>query len=295
MNLERIKQLIKKPRRIFVGLLCRTARIWPDKLYLQLRFFFEMGSILNLKKPKTFNEKLQWLKLYNRCPEYTTMVDKYAVKQYVANKIGEKYIIETLGIWNCVEDIDLDSLPNQFVLKTTHGGGGGGVVICKDKSSFDMEAAKCKLRQSLNCDIYELFREWPYKDVKPRILAEQYMNNTGNQRDAAELTDYKFMCFHGRVDNIFTATGRYSGSGIQVAFFDRDWNKLPVTRRYSEGGGNLERPKNLEKMISLAEILSKDVPFLRVDFYEVAGKIYFGELTSSRQVAWRPSNRNLGI
>lgn len=275
MNLERIKQLIKKPRRIFVGLLCRTARIWPDKLYLQLRFFFEMGSILNLKKPKTFNEKLQWLKLYNRCPEYTTMVDKYAVKQYVANKIGEKYIIETLGIWNCVEDIDLDSLPNQFVLKTTHGGGGGGVVICKDKSSFDMEAAKCKLRQSLNCDIYELFREWPYKDVPKRIIAERFMSNKGK-----DLEDYKIHCFNGEPKFILVCKNRYGNEAMIDDFYTPKWELMDVRRPgHPNSKEPLKKPEQLEYMFKLAEVLSKDIPFLRVDFYIIENKIYFGELT----------------
>ena len=138
-----------------------------------------MGKRLDLKNPKTFNEKLQWLKLYNRRPEYTTMVDKFAVKQYVADKIGEQYIIPTLGVWDSVDDIDWDSLPNQFVLKTTHGGGGGGVVICKDKSVFNKEQAIRRLKESMDSDIYTLFREWPYKDVPKRIIGEQYMTDEG--------------------------------------------------------------------------------------------------------------------
>ena len=173
--IAKIKRVILQPKRLVWFLLHKTARLWPDKLFLQVKFRLMMGRKLDLKNPVTFNEKLQWLKLYNRRPEYTMMVDKYAVKQYVAGKIGEQYIIPTIGVWDSVDEIDWDALPNQFVLKTTHGGGGGGVVICKDKSSFDRREAVAKLQESLDSDIYINFREWPYRNVHKRIIAEQYM------------------------------------------------------------------------------------------------------------------------
>lgn len=248
----------------------------PDKPYLQLQFWARMNRPLNLKNPQTFNEKLQWLKLYDRRPEYTTMVDKYEAKKYVADRIGEEYIIPTLGVWERFEDIDFASLPEQFVLKCTHDS--GGLVICRDKKQLNLAAAQKVLNDSLRNRYYLFGREWPYKNVKPRIMAEKYMSDRGQQTDSGELTDYKFMCFHGTVENIFTVTERYS-SDLKVTFFDRAWNRLPFERHYPTSSKEIAKPQNLEAMIILAEELSKGIPFLRVDFYEVAGKIYFGELT----------------
>ena len=249
----------------------------PDKPYLCLHYWACMGRRLNLENPQSFNEKLQWLKLYHRKTEYTTMVDKYAAKAYVASVIGEEYIIPTLGVWDRFDDIDFDALPDRFVLKCTHDC--GGLVIVRDKSQLDRQAAKRKIDRSLRNNYYLYGREWPYKNVKPRILAEQYMSDTGNQTDTGDLTDYKCMCFHGTVENIFTMSERYSGSGLKVTVFDKDWNKLTLGRHDSQSKDQVARPKNLEKMIMLAEELSRGIPFLRVDFYEVAGKLYFGELT----------------
>ena len=185
MHIPKIIQVLFSPKRFLLYLLKISANIWPDKIYLKIKYRLMMGKPLNLKEPKTFNEKLQWLKLYNRLPEYTTMVDKYAVKEFVASKIGNEYIIPTLGVWDTPEDIEWEKLPNQFVLKTTHGGGGCGVVICKDKSSFDIHMAKKELQKSLDSDLYLIFREWPYKGVKKRIIAEKYMSDGG-----CELVDY---------------------------------------------------------------------------------------------------------
>lgn len=249
----------------------------PDRPYLCLLYWARIGKQLNLKNPQTFNEKLQWLKLYNRKPEFTTMVDKYEARKYVEDKIGGEYSIPALGVWDRFEDIDFDTLPNQFVLKCTHDS--GGLVICRDKSRLDIAAAKEKINASLKKNYYLHGREWPYKNVKPRIMAEQYMSNTGNAADDSELTDYKFMCFNGAVDHVFTVTERYSGSGLKVTFFDKTWKKLPFERHYPASKAEIAKPRNLEEMIVLAEKLSEGIPFLRVDFYEVAGRIYFGELT----------------
>lgn len=177
--MSKIVRAITSPKKILVFLLNKSARLFKDETFLKIKFRLEMGQKLDLNNPKTFNEKLQWLKLYNRKPEYTTMVDKYAVKYYVANIIGKEHIIPTLGVWNSVDEIDWSALPNQFVLKTTHGGGGGGVVICKNKAMLDKEKAKKRLQKSLDGDIYLNYREWPYKDVPKRIIAEQFMSNNG--------------------------------------------------------------------------------------------------------------------
>ena len=273
--ITKIKRAIMHPSHLALFLLHKTARLWPDKLYLRLKFRLVMGQKLDLKNPKTFNEKLQWLKLYNRRPEYTMMVDKYAVKQYVADKIGDEYIIPTLGVWDSVESIDWDSLPNQFVLKTTHGGGGCGVVICKDKSTFDIETAKQKLQKSLDSDIYLNFREWPYKDVPKRIIAEQYMAD----ESGIELKDYKFFCFNGRVQCFKVDFDRFISH--KANYYDREGSLLPFGEKVFPPDFDrvFDKPKNFDSMISLAERLSEDVPFVRVDFYNSNGNIYFGEIT----------------
>lgn len=275
MILDQIKRILKNPSRIFIGLLVRTARFWPDKLYIQLRFYFEMGQKLNLKNPKTFNEKLQWLKLYNRKPEYTTMVDKYAVKMYVANIIGEEHIIPTLGVWNSIDEIDWDTLPNQFVLKTTHGGGGSGIVICKNKETFDYNGAYRKIKHSLSRDIYISDREWPYKDVPKRIIAEKYIVDDAG----LELKDYKFFCFNGKVECFKVDFDRFKSH--KANYYDRNANLLPFWEVICPADHSkiFEKPKNFDKMIELAEVLAKGIPFVRIDFYNVNGKIYFGEIT----------------
>lgn len=250
----------------------------PDKLYLSLRYRCRMGHWINWKDPKIFTEKIQWLKINNRRPEYTRMVDKFAVKEYVAGVIGEEYIIPTLGVWDKPEDIDWESLPNQFVLKTTHGGGGGGVVICKDKKTFDKEKAIEKLTESLNSDIYKSFREWPYKDVPKRVIAEKFMAPEKNPASVG-LLDYKFFCFNGKVRFFKVDFGRFVEH--HANYYDTDGKLLPFGEMDYEPDANqrIELPNNLREMISLAERLSINEPFLRVDFYNVSGKIYFGELT----------------
>lgn len=246
-----------------------------DELYLKLLFLFEMHYWPDLKHPKTFNEKLQWLKLHNRKPEFTTMVDKYAVKKYVADRIGEQYIIPTLGVWDSFDQIDFDSLPNQFVLKTTHGGGGLAVVICKDKKTFDKRRAKRILEKSLNSDIYMKYREWPYKDVPKRIIAEKYMVD----ESGTELKDYKFFCFNGEPKYMLLVSGRQAGKK-RFDYFDLNWNHLPVHDVGCPGAERLPaKPDNFEEMIFIAKKLSKGMTHVRVDLYNINSKIFFGELT----------------
>lgn len=271
----KIVELIKNPRRILAALLYRTTSLWPDKLYLKLLYFSQMGKRLDLENPKTFNEKLQWLKLYNRNPEYTTMVDKYAVKEYVASKIGEKYIIPMLGVWDNVDEIDWEALPNQFVLKTTHGGGNTGVVICKDKNNIDVEKIKRKLYSSLKQDIYKTYREWPYKNVPKRIIAEKYMIDESGQ----ELKDYKFFCFNGLVQCYKIDFDRFVSH--KANYYNRESLLLPFGEVICPADHSkvFKKPISIDKMIELAEVLAKDIPFVRVDFYNIKGKIYFGEIT----------------
>ena len=243
----------------------------PDKLYLKTYYSHCFKKKLDLKKPQTFNEKLQWLKLYDRKPIYTTMVDKYAVKKYVAARIGEEYIIPTLGVWDHFDDIDFDNLPNQFVLKCTHDS--GGLVICKDKVSFDKKEAKRKIQNCLKRNYYLTGREWPYKNVPRKIIAEKYMED-----ETGQLRDYKFYCFNGEPKIIMINSDREIGK-TKADYFDMDFNWLDLKWGYEHALVKPSKPINFEKMKELAVVLSKNIPELRVDFYEVNNKIYFGELT----------------
>ena len=275
--MEKLSQYLKDPFRILSGVLRRIAPwISNDELYLRILFFLKQRKDLHLKNPQTFSEKLQWLKLYDRKPEYTTMVDKYAVKEYVANIIGEEYIIPTIGVWDKPEDIDWNSLPDKFVLKTTHGGGNTGVVVCKNKNKFDRIDAIKKLKKSMNQDLYKSQREWPYKNVKRRILAENYLEDN----ETKELRDYKFFCFNGEVKALFIATDRGSGN-VKFDYFDSDFNHLNIVQQHPMSGMNIDKPKCFEEMKIIASQLSVGLPHVRVDLYEVNGKVYFGEYTFS--------------
>lgn len=262
------------PRRLILSLTEHGCFNWlPDIPFLRLKFYLCMGEKLNLKSPVTFSEKLQWLKLYDRNPRYIDLVDKCAVKEYVASIIGQEYLIPTIQVFESEKEIDLSALPNRFVLKGTHDS--GSVVLCRDISSFDITAARKKLKKALQRSGFQFGREWPYKNVRPRIIAEQYLDSADG-----DLPDYKFHCFNGKVKLILVCKDRFRESGITEDFFDEKWNHLPVKRPNSPSSRMpIEKPEKLEEMISLAEKLSENIPFLRVDFYYANGEIYFGELT----------------
>lgn len=270
-----ILKLLKNPAKV-VYVLDRigVSRIIPDRTYLSLKYRANFGKKLNLKTPQTYNEKLQWLKLYDRKPEYTVMVDKYEAKKYVADRIGEEYIIPTLGVWDKVEDIDFDSLPNQFVLKCTHDS--GGIVICRDKAKFNINEAKKKLEKSLKNNFYYFNREWPYKNVKPRIIAEQYMED----KETGELRDYKFFSFNGTTKALFIATERQKvGEEVKFDFYNMEFEHLDFRQGHPNSTSEIKKPITFAEMWKLSERLSNKIPHVRVDFYEVNGKVYFGELT----------------
>jgi hypothetical protein len=270
-----IRKVLKDPKYYSILALGKVLpnTISADVVYLKILYRNRMGKKLNLDNPKTYNEKLQWLKLYNRRPEYTQMVDKYAVKEYVARQIGKQYIIPTLGVWEHFDEIDFDALPNQFVLKCTHDS--GGLVVCTDKSQFDKVDAKGKIEHALKRKYYLNTREWPYKDVKPRIIAEQYMVDESGY----ELKDYKFFVFDGVVKAMYVATDRGAHTETCFDFFDREFNHLPFTNGHSNANHYIEKPQNFEKMIELAEWLGRGMPHARIDFYNIKGQIYFGEIT----------------
>ena len=248
----------------------------PDEDFLRKEYYYRMGKQLNLDNPITFTEKLQWLKLYDRRKEYTMMVDKAAVKQYVSQTIGDQYIIPTIGVWKHFDDINFDKLPEKFVLKCTHDS--GGIVICKDKSGFKKAEAKKKLEFYLRRKYFYMHREWPYKDVEPKIIAEKYMEDTVT----GELRDYKFFTFNGIPKALFIATGRQKeGMETTFDFFDMNYNHLDIKNGHPNATTPPEMPVNFEKMKELAGKLSKGIPHVRVDFYECNGRVYFGELTFS--------------
>lgn len=282
MILEKIKKAILHPSLALGWLLANTAFFWPDKLYVEWMYYLYIGQKLDLKNPRTFNEKLQWLKLYNRRPEYTVMVDKVKVKEYVIEKLGKEYIIPTLGVWDDPDEIDFDALPDQFVLKCNHNSG-TGMCICKDKSKLDISKVKERLRKGLREDYFLYSRKWPYKNVPRKILAEKFMEDKSGDGD---LKDYKFMCFNGKVKCSFVCSDRNNGEGLKVTFFDRDWKQLPFTRHYPASEKGIAMPEKYQEMISLSEELSQNIPFVRSDFYEINGRIYFGELTFYPGSGW---------
>lgn len=273
-----IATIIKEPWRIVCSeRLQPITHFVPDSLYLKCKFRQVMGYPLNLKDPKTFNEKLQWLKLHDRRPEYTIMVDKYLVKDYVASVIGSEYVVPTIGIWDDPDEIDFDTLPNQFAMKCTHNST-IGICICTDKTKLDIEKVKADLREGLSKNFYYGGREWPYKNVKPRIIAERYMvdDKTG------ELRDYKFFCFDGKVKALFIATNRQNpDEETSFDFFDVEYNHLPILNGHPMAKIPPEKPECFDKMVQLAEQLSQNIPQVRVDFYQVNGNVFFGEMTFS--------------
>lgn len=260
-------------KKIILRIILKLSRLniirISDKKYLSLMGELRLGKKINIDNPQTFNEKLQWLKLYDRNPDYTKMVDKYEVKKYVTNIIGEDYIIPTLGVYNDFDKIDFDELPNQFVIKCTHDSGGN--VICRDKSKLDLKISREKIKKCLKKNYYNIGREWSYKNVKPRIIIEKYLDSK------EEIIDYKFFCFNGEAKILLICSNR--SKNLKETWFDVKWNKLELKEGNCETDNELKKPKNLNLMINLANKLSKDISFVRIDFYENNDKVYFGEIT----------------
>ena len=264
-------------QRVSISLLSKLVRIIPDKLYLKWYFYVKLGYKLDLKKPVTFNQKLQWLKLHDKQPSYTKMVDKVAVKEYVAEKIGDKYIIPTIGVWDRFEDIDFSSLPKQFVLKTSHGGGNVGVYICRDKSHLDIISLRNRFKKAMKQNIYLYYKEWAYKNVPHRLFAEQYLQ----EDSSGELHDYKVLCFDGIPKLIELHSGRNNGQTHTQDFYTTEWKKTGI----SQGGYSAvsavehEKPSCLSEMLQLSAVLSKGITHCRVDWFVVKEKLFFGEIT----------------
>lgn len=287
---RKFKRILKNPLMLFHTLGHRGWFNWmDDERYLRIAFRIRMGERLNLENPQTLNEKLQWLKLNDHRPEYSTMVDKYEAKKYISNIIGEEYVLPALGVWDSFDKINFDNLPNQFVLKCTHDS--GGIVICRDKSEFDFSKARKKINKCLKHNYFYGSREWAYKNVKPRIIAEPYILD----ESGIELKDYKIFCFNGVPDYVEVDFNRWIEHKLNP--YDFEWNPLNFCDdSKNDYSADIPKPKNLEKMRELAGTLSKGYPFLRVDFYSIYDKIYVGELTlqpGSGYIQYNPKDRDL--
>lgn len=277
----KLKEIIKNPYRPFSFLAMKGLFNWmDDATYLKLMFRAQFGCNLDLTRPRRFNEKLQWLKLYDRKPEYVQMVDKYESKKYFAEVLGSEYIIPNIGVWDSFDEIDFGYLPEKFVLKTTHDS--GGVVICKDKSSFSIENARSVLEKSLKTNYFNRGREWPYKFVKPRILAEVFLD----VKDPKGLVEYKVFCFNGEPKLILLCKGTAHGLGRTNDFLDIDFNHIPVRATYPNTRERIEKPQQLDEILDVARKLSVGITQLRVDTYVADGKVYIGEATFFHDSGW---------
>lgn len=269
---------MKKDKQIyiifFIGRFLRGSQ-FVESLYLKMLYHFKMGKKLNLKSPQSYNEKLQWLKLHDRNPKYTHLVDKYAVKDYVAKIASTKYIIPTLGVWNHFDEIDFSNLPNSFVLKCTHDS--GGLVIVKEKEKLNKNKAKVKIEHCLKRDYYLNLREWPYKNVPHRIIAEEYIGDGDSLP-----TDYKFFCFNGEIDSVMLCLEREKGRP-KFVFFNMEWKRLLYQNEEPEFDKVIEKPENFNEMIELVQKLCKGFSEVRIDLYNVNKTIYFGEMTFFNQ------------
>lgn len=271
-----VKYLTDKNYRFIINDYLGLHNKMDDRKYLERKFEVKVGNKLHLAAPVTFNEKLQWLKLYNRKPEYTMMVDKYRVREYIAEKLGEEYLIPLLGVWDDPDEIDFYALPNEFVLKCNHNSG-LGMCICKEKNKLNFEKVKEELRKGIKEDYYLTGREWPYKNVQRKIIAEQYMTDNEN---STEFTDYKFFCFDGYVDCVMICLERSTGD-TKFYFFDKNWDLKRLNKRGKAApeGFTLPKPVCIDEMFEIAAKLSVGIPFVRVDLYQSNGKVYFGEMT----------------
>ncbi len=284
-----IQAYLKNPWRIFNHFnYSKISYLLPDKVLISLLFRARLGYKMDFNNPKSFNQKIQWLKINNRDPLFTTMVDKYEVRQYISDKIGEEYLIPLYGVFNSFDEIDFSQLPNQFVIKCTHDS--GSVVVCRDKHTFDIEKTKSFINSALQDNFYMRGREWPYKNVKPCIIVEKYMEeNTANKTDVQGLTDYKFYCFNGVAKYLYVSKGLEHHETARISFVNTDWTEADFHRADFKPFEELpEKPHHFDEMIELANKLSEGFPFLRVDLYEINDRIYFSELTFSPGNGYMP-------
>ena len=269
---EKVSKALKNPYYACELVLNRFAKYIGDETFVKWKYYLVFRKKLDLMNPLTYNEKLQWLKLHDKHEEYTQMVDKYEAKKYVASIIGEEYIIPTLGVYNSFDEIDFDKLPNQFVLKCTHNS--GGIVICKDKNTLDIQKARKKMTKWMKKNPFWANREWPYKNVRPRIIAEQYLEDESGY----ELKDYKFFCFDGKPEYVELDFGRFSDHKRNI--YSVNWEPMDFSILYpSDYEIRFERPKRFHTMVEIAKALSKGIPHVRIDLYNAKDDVFFGEIT----------------
>lgn len=253
----------------------KVLKILPDRPYIQLKYFIRSHGFLNLKNPRTFNEKLNWLKLHCRRDIFTKMVDKYEARDFVAERVGEEHLVPLLGVWSDFEEIDFDRLPDKFVLKCTNNS--GGTVFCTDKKSLDLEAARTKIQGALKTNYFWFSREWPYKNVRPRIIAEAFVEEK-NVCESASLVVYKVFCFDGK-PHIIQVIQNDKKPGEVIDYYDTDWNLLKLRQNYPNSGRVIEKNALLSEMLELSKVLSKGIPFVRVDWYMPDDRLLFSEHT----------------
>ncbi|MBQ3644587.1 MAG: glycosyl transferase [Candidatus Riflebacteria bacterium] len=269
--LNKIENYYNKPEMLITTFLRKYGFFIPDKLFLSIYYKLKFGKRLNLKNPKSFNEKLQWLKLYDRCPEYVDLADKYKVKNHIEKIIGKEYLAELLGVWDCFDEINFDNLPNKFVLKVNHTS--GGVVVCKDKDKLDLSLLKIKFNKMLKTNYFYAFREYPYKEIKPKIFAEQLLEN-----EEENLIVYKVFVFNGK-PKIIQVIQNDKQINESIDYYDPEWNLLDLRQNYPNSDNHLSKPNLLGNMLDKSMILSQNLPFIRVDWYIVNNKLYFSEFT----------------
>lgn len=280
--MNKIVKILLSPRDLAYRIMWRTAKFWPDETYIQMMSLIGSGHKLNLKNPTTFNEKLNWMKLYYHNPQYTDMVDKYKAKDYVASKIGSEYVVPVFGVYRSFEDIDFDKLPNQFVLKCTHDS--GSYVVVKNKATMDTAKARKIINRGMNRDYFLIEREWPYKKVEHRILAEKYMDD----KTGRTLRDYKFWCFNGKPMYMYCTV---KDDDIYENFYDMDFTPVDINHGFRRYQPEFEKPAGFEEMKVLAAKLSEGIPFVRVDFFQVEGTVFFGEFTFYDWAGLQPFER----
>lgn len=272
--LKKIIKAFTHPGLVMVTILnFKPFRLVPDKVFVKIKHYIKTQERINLKNPKTFNEKIHWLKLNDRNPEYTQMVDKVAVRDLVEKTIGEEYLIPKLGVYESYDDIDFDALPNQFVLKANHTS--GDVFVCKDKSKLDYKRLKKDIDQWKTKNYYWIHREWPYKHITAKILCEKYMEDESE----AELKDYKVLCFNGEPKLIQVMSNRRRGY-YNINHYDINWQPVNIKRKkIDENPDGIPKPDQLDEMVEISRKLSKGLPFSRIDLYNTGEEVLFGEIT----------------
>lgn len=276
MIFNKIKKAFKNPSVVIELIIRKYPKLFTDKMYLSLLYRIRFGRKLNWDSPKSFNEKLSWLKVYNRNPLYTTLADKYEVKQFVANIIGEEYVVPTLAVWNSIEDVIFDNLPNSFVVKGTHDS--SGAFIVKNKNDYSPNIIREKYRKIMKSNYFWSMREWPYKNIKPRMIVDTLLDDNSNDTEKVTVRDYKFCCFNGEPHHMYITI---KDKDIYENYYGKNFEIININHGFRRHSPEFEKPKNYEKMWTLAQVLAKasNSPFVRVDFYNMDGKIYFGEYT----------------